>query len=386
MRILIVNTDYPEFLSWFYQQHPGLATASYQEQLRARYNSIFGLADFYSRNLRILGHEAWDVYANNDLMQSAWAKEHGMKAVAHEVFARAKHWAKATPLRHLKPVLRPLVAARNTFDVLAAQIRYYRPDILLNQSMDGIPDRFFWEIKPSVRLIVGQIAAPLAENNLQSYDLIISSLPNFVDYFRKQGAHSELHRLGFEPSILTRLERREATTDVSFVGSVTDYHSTRTRLIETICEKAGLSWWGQGAAMLPKESILRKHHRGMAWGLHMYQTLTDSKITVNHHINAAENFANNMRLFEATGVGTMLLTDRKQNLHEMFEPEKEVAVYSSADQCVEVIRHYLSHDVERKAIARAGQQRTLRDHNYAVRMRELSEILTGCVTARTVVN
>src|SRR5262245_48008555 len=130
MRILIVNTDYTDFLSAFYQQHQGLSTASYDEQMRARIESLFGLADAYSRNLRSLGHEAWDVYANNDLMQSAWAREHGMKATHHELLARAKQWAKATPLRHLKPVFRPLLASRNTFDVLAAQIRHYRPDVV----------------------------------------------------------------------------------------------------------------------------------------------------------------------------------------------------------------------------------------------------------------
>jgi spore maturation protein CgeB len=83
-----------------------------------------------------------------------------------------------------------------------------------------------------------------------------------------------------------------------------------------------------------------------------------------------------MRLFEATGVGTMLLTDQKDNLHEMFDLGKEVAVYRSPEEGLEKIRYYLSHDAEREAIARAGQKRTLRDHTYAVRMQELIGLLT----------
>jgi spore maturation protein CgeB len=127
----------------------------------------------------------------------------------------------------------------------------------------------------------------------------------------------------------------------------------------------------------------------------MYQRLRDSRITLNRHgevvarfgqggvgvIDVAKNAANNVRLFEATGVGTLLLTDRKDNLSDMFEPGKEVAVYASADECVETIRYYLDHESEREAIARAGQERTLRDHNYDVRMQELGEILNRYVTA-----
>ena len=42
---------------------------------------------------------------------------------------------------------------------------------------------------------------------------------------------------------------------------------------------------------------------------------------------------------------------------------------------MKMIRHYLEHEEERRAIAEAGQRRTLREHSYAVRMEELSEVL-----------
>ena len=40
----------------------------------------------------------------------------------------------------------------------------------------------------------------------------------------------------------------------------------------------------------------------------MYKILGRSKISFNRHINTAENNANNMRLYEATGMGSLLLT------------------------------------------------------------------------------
>ncbi len=77
MKFLILNTDYPEFLRWLYAQHSGLEKQLYEVQYRARMDSLFGTADFYSSNLRKLGHEAWDVIANIEPMQKQWAREHG---------------------------------------------------------------------------------------------------------------------------------------------------------------------------------------------------------------------------------------------------------------------------------------------------------------------
>jgi spore maturation protein CgeB len=49
----------------------------------------------------------------------------------------------------------------------------------------------------------------------------------------------------------------------------------------------------------------------------MYQALRRSLITLGRE-------AGNARLFEATGVGTFLLTDFKDNLQTSFEPSREV--------------------------------------------------------------
>ena len=82
-----------------------------------------------------------------------------------------------------------------------------------------------------------------------------------------------------------------------------------------------------------------------------------------------------MRLYESTGVGTFLLTDWKQNLGDILEPKREVATYASSEECLEQVGFYLAHAEQRESIARAGQERTLREHNYRVRMEELVSIL-----------
>jgi len=143
-----------------------------------------------------------------------------------------------------------------------------------------------------------------------------------------------------------------------------------------------MTFYGYGADGLDRNSPIRPRHQGEAWSLGMYTALARSRITVNVHIDAAENNANNMRLYEATGCGALLVTDEKANLAELFEPEREVVTYRSPQEAVEKIRYYMDHPQEASAIALAGQARTLREHTYRHRMDELVDILTPYLRKR----
>ena len=388
MKFLIINTDYLAFLHWLYARHPGLEYRSYKEQVHARTESLFGVADFYSSTLCALGHEAAEVYANNHWMQKAWAQEQGMAVQepasvirqAATLLRRAPALAASAPVRWLMSCAQPLVRShqrRETrwfYDVLSAQIKKYKPDVLLNQDLVGVESQFLKEIKPHVRFLVGQIASPLPEGeDLSIYDLVISSLPNYVQYFRDHGIPSELNRLAFEPRILEKLPLKVSPAEsypISFVGSLSPDHRDRVQLLELLCSRLDISVWGGSVASLPPESAIHHRHRGEAWGLTMYEILQNSRVTVNHHINIAEGYANNMRLFESTGVGTLLITDQKVNLSDMFDPGKEVVTYRNPEECAEQIQYYVTHEAERQTIAAAGQERTLRDHTYQHRLEE----------------
>ena len=108
--------------------------------------------------------------------------------------------------------------------------------------------------------------------------------------------------------------------------------------------------------------------------LDYFQLLAKSKINLNNHIDCAEGYAGNIRLFEATGMGACLMTDWMINLPEMFEDGVEIVAYRNAGECVEKVNYLLEHPQELAAIAAAGQRRTLRDHTYVNRAQQLDEI------------
>src|SRR5258708_25248054 len=81
--------------------------------MAARNASLFGVADFYSRNFAALGHPAAEIHVNNPWLQFAWAREHGMAVEALEAAGIAQRRALPGSLQRavtpFKPMLRPLV-------------------------------------------------------------------------------------------------------------------------------------------------------------------------------------------------------------------------------------------------------------------------------------
>jgi hypothetical protein len=379
---LIIDTYYLEPLRLVYQSRPGLEHRPYAEQLQAIYDLGFARADFLPRNLRQLGHEAEQIIANAVPLQWQWAEEHGLR-LPPVPFRHLFSGFRRVSQRMVRGLRRRLgfssVQAHDSWKarIVATQVEAINPDIIFNCDLLHFPPGFLWQIKGEKRKLIGESAYPIPPHmDLRPYDLLVSCVPHYVERFRRAGAHAGLLRHGFDPSILRRLEPMPRPEGVVFIGALGGNHRRRIELLEAVSRRVPLRCWGAGAKSLPPESPLRGCIQPPLWGYDMYRELQHAQMALNIHVDVAENSAGNMRLFEATGVGTLLITDWKENLHEMFEPGKEVVAYRSPEECVELIQYYLEHDDEREAIARAGQQRTLREHTYYHRMQELTDLVT----------
>ena len=371
MKFLLVNTDYPDFGRTLYEGRPELDRAPYDEQLAARSESLFGTANFYSTTLCELGHDAFDVHVNVEPLQRAWAQEHGIAVSAPEQ-------GRSLPERVIRRLRRP---TRGWFEtILSAQVRHHRPDVLFVQDMIHVTPSLLRELRAAVGLVIGQHAAtplPYDADELGAYDLVTSSFGPTVDAMLRLGVPAELHRLAFEPRVLDSIGPSPGPRyDVTFVGSLfAGVHDSRRHLLELLCDRfPTLRVFGPGVDSLPVGSSIRSHHAGPAWGREMYEVLRDSRVTVNEH-GSIPDYANNCRLYEATGVGTLLVTDARANLAALFEPGREVAAYRSPEECAELVAYYLAHDEERAAIAAAGQARTLSEHTFRSRAEELVELV-----------
>ncbi len=68
------------------------------------------------------------------------------------------------------------------------------------------------------------------------------------------------------------------------------------------------------------------------------------------------------RVFQVCLAGGFMLTEYVPGIEEYFEIDKEIVCFKNVEDLAEKVTYYLSHDNERKAIARAGWERATNNH------------------------
>jgi hypothetical protein len=354
-RIAIVDSYYDEVLEQLFAAAPGLAEAPYAEQHRAVMALRFGTSDAYSTNLRAHGWDAQELVANCRPLQERWVAEHGS-------------WAQRRLARRLSEQR-----------VLREQIEASDCRVVYVQDFSRLPVDELERHRRAGRLLVGQLGSAPPWELVARYDLILTSFPHFVERVRDVGPDCEYFPLAFDSRVADEVPVPVAGRDVpvAFVGGVhgASVHRGGTALLERLCREVDLQMWGYIADQLEPSSPIPAHHHGPAWGRAMYEVLARARIVINRHGDIAESWANNMRLFEATGMGACLMTESARNLPGLFEPGTEVVTYDSADDLVAKCRALLAEPERIATIAAAGRARTLRDHTYATRMEQLDALL-----------
>ncbi len=356
MRILIVDTLYPDFLKSLSFDPNG----TYEGELQKVLDRKFGTADFYSRNLKALGWDAVDVIANHDELQTKWCDENNQ----------------ISGLRAQNKVL--------------AQIQQSKPDVIFVQDLSFFNTDLMEHIG-SRCLIAGQLSCPWpGDERVKQFDILYSSFPHYVPRIEALGVRAIYNPLAFESSVLDIFDWRASVEmaksdrlpprihDCVFIGGVGNpsHWKYGMEVLETVArEIPTFKWWGYGIETLPVDSMLRQKYQGSAFGLDMYSILLQSKIALCRHGEVAEGYTNAMRVYESTGCGALMLTEESKNIWDLFSVN-EVATYLTPAHAVEKIKYYLANEEERSYVAANGQARCLRDHTYAIRMKRVSDVLT----------
>ena len=404
LRLQRITTNYPGYLRQFYETRAELISQPYAAHHAALMLDAYGWSDFWSNALGKLGYEVDEVVSNAELMQKAWARENGF-------VYNQNNWL---------------------FEITTAQVKAFRPDVLFVNDYVTYSAAYLRQLRsecPFIRLVLGWCGAPYSDASVfGEYDIVLSSVPELVEDFRAKGYRCEHINHAFDARVLERLQTGEPDVDFGFMGTIAKksaFHNSRETLILNLLERTPLKIWidthspslqersnvlirqlafdavraanraGVPEATLEALPIAGKVRNWKArpalppkldprivrvaqpavFGLEMFQQLQRSRVSLNTHIDISATHASNMRLYEATGVGSCLLTDAKGNLRELFEPDVEVVTYRNLEECVEKVNYLLDHEDERRAIATAGQRRTLRDHSFDNRAMNLDKLI-----------
>lgn len=355
MKIQFLTSYYAPFLESFYSKNTGFSELNYEQILRKLLNEHFADTGALYHYCIKHQHECMLMVVNCEPLQKQWAKENG-------VAYNEGNWEK---------------------EIAMAQIKHFKPDVLYIESVFSYYGEFLKQAKTHCKNIVAWISTPISESlRLNDIDLILSSTPDFVENFRKKGIRSEYMLPAFDARVVELLDPFiHKDIPFSFVGGWSHLHVNRKRAIAEVVNRSDIKLWGYGfkKKVYPKASLqfyknlfVKQHdpimeaYGGELWGLEMYEILKRSLVTFNIHESLLKGRVGNMRMFEASGVGTMLMNDNGTNLSEIFVPGKEIEVYNSIDEAIEKTNFYIGHPEKAIEIGKNAQLRTIKEYNYDV--------------------
>ena len=374
MKIAVIDTVYQGYVDHLYRDG-SLIRKSWEEQYRATVEGGFPTLSSWVEPLRAKGHQVMDIWADHMPLQLRWCRDHGVPTPENTG-----------------------ANALSFVDIVAEQIRHFKPDVILSGNLYTFNSDFLESVSDHYRIAVGQHAARLPESDFSKYDAIISSLPNQVEFFNRHHVPSYLVKLAFDSRLLSKVDSSRKTYGLVFAGSVSADHRLRAEALMALGREmpidvfgsmpdpetflgnpqnaSGLARWSRRVRqILARPAATRITIHPALWGLEMYQMMGGSRIVFNRHIDAAASYANNLRLYEVTGSGSLLLTDWKTNMSEIFSPGTECVTYRDTDECVRMAKFYLQNDEKREEIARAGHRRVIAEHTYEHRVGDLLRVI-----------
>ena len=207
------------------------------------------------------------------------------------------------------------------------------------------------------------------------YDFVFTAARKFVETYRDIGVpHSAHLPFGCEPIVhrpfvLSQDEARIFACDVCFVGT---YSQKRDRIVRALAKEGfNVGVWGPFWRFFR----LSKNIHGPVVGPELARVFSGAKIVLNIHDDSDVGVKANMRTFEATGCGSLLVTDNSQEIEEYFEPQREVVCYDSVLQLTSLLRQYVSSSGDRALLSAQAHNRAYGQHTYRQRLQTLLRVV-----------
>jgi spore maturation protein CgeB len=205
----------------------------------------------------------------------------------------------------------------------------------------------------------------------------------FLQQLKERGCHS-VHYLPMacDPSIhqpltLTSEEHQTHGSDVSFVGA--GYYNRRN-FLQGLLDFDLKIWGSDWGGCLPLRSVIQRDGARISTedSVRIFNATT---VNLNLHSSPYHEGVNphgdyvNPRTFELAGCGAFQLVDHRALLPDLFQVGEEIVCFSTLAEARHLVSYYLTHHDERAAIGARARARTLKEHTYTQRMREMIEVV-----------
>ncbi|MDL2315927.1 glycosyltransferase [Desulfovibrio sp. OttesenSCG-928-A18] len=369
LRVMQILPLYNRYLAEFYGLRPRLSGLSSEEQTRILLRDGCSAVHVIAPHLPPELVESAFVVPNCRHIQRAWAEENGLA----------------------------LQAGEGETALLLRRIEHFRPDVLYMGDPVRYDSRFIRKLAQRPDLVLGWRAADVPHNiDWSAYDGILSGLPWMLRLAPGLGAKEGIFFLpGLPPGIAREVAHISKDIDVVFAGGASPgQHGRRLAVLEALALGAARHGFSFALHLSCPPALvspaMRPYAKKALFGLAMYKTLARGRIVVNARgeigllgpqgeriLDLAQGHSVDMRLFESTACGALLLTDQLPGLSELFEPGREIVCYTDSRDMLDKTLYYLAHERERSILAASGRKRCLASWNMGVAVRSFMDILAS---------
>ena len=345
LRFLHIHSFYPDVIQHLYSRTPGLANTDFVSQTKAVLQDGFSSSHIFVEPLSDMGFETHFIVPDNPYAQRRWVLDNNPASLNSDA---------------------------GLMEIVAAQIEAIQPDIIYTCDPIRFDSRFFRSLTHKPALLMGWRGANIhAGIDWSMFDVILSGLPGILEYALQLGArNTEFFFPGFPVNIIEEVKNEHERFDVVFSGSwTTGQHQGRNQVLNHVAKHATSSgkpyscvyYLNSGQQELPPP--VQRVALPPRFGLAMHKALKRGRIVLDgratHTFKTEDTLIDigrqdtvNMRLFEATGQGSFIITQHLDNLNQFFEPGTEIETYQTQSELLEKIQFYLDHPEEREAIAK----------------------------------
>ena len=397
MRIAFLSSIYPAHAEKIYRENPSLKDKSSDEQMEfIRWHALSSYVRWFEL-LELQGFVTCSFNHNLPEVGLAWAKENKYKPKSND----------------------------SILEIGMEKIKRFKPDVIfsfapLTYLKNNFLDELIGALSKKPRIIAWYGANCGDEKIFRYFDLTLSNSKHLVNSIKEKGIKADFLQHAFDPIILDKIKiPKKRLKRVAFFGNIdvsTRGFRDRTRLLEQISDQTNiLDVYGAHKVPTPKErtkyallnlrqnisSSIRqivpikkiiywsdakylppspwelsknfcKRIKSPLYGQEMLQKLSSYQLALNYHNKHTGNFACNMRLFEATGLGCALITDHKSDLHEYFNHGREILSYKNKNELMEILNHISEYHLNE--IGKKAQYHVLNNYNTEKQIKVLSDI------------
>lgn len=303
--------------------------------LETRYGASHILAPVLCASL-----EAFHTNGDDRHLQLLWAREHGLRSDDLE-------------------------------QILLTQIEHHQTEVFYNLDPLRYGSSLVNKLPGCVKRSICWRAAPSGAADLSGYSLVICNFPSILDDWKQKGCKTAYFAPAHDPVMDAFVGSRRNAVDLIFAGGFSQEHTRRTEMLRVAAAVPNLrvrfhledSRFTRLATVLPfipglgkyrHPSQIRALSDGPLYGRDLYEAFAGTRIVLNGAIDMAGEDRGNMRCFEATGCGALLLTDSGR-YPDGFVDGETMVTYSSSSQIPRLVEQIIEDTHWAESIAKAGR-------------------------------